>query len=200
MFGEIIAFIRRNGLAVIFKHALELYIGGILRFLPGIEGLFARGLFYRLLFTRCGRKLIVYPHVHMIFCGRIAVGSRVAINVGCYIDGGGGLTIGDNVLFGPNVVVATRDHGYQRLDIPMCEQPVGYGEVRIGNDVWIGANAFINKGISIGDGSIIAAGAVVTRDVAPYTIVGGNPARKISDRVVDQSAKSADAQVEPSGH
>jgi acetyltransferase-like isoleucine patch superfamily enzyme len=183
MLNEIWKFICRNGVITICKHILELYVGGLLGLLPGIEGLFARGLFYRLMFSKCGHKLIIYPHVHIIFCGRIVVGNRVAINTGCYIDGGGGLTIGSNVMFGPNVVIATRDHGFQRVDIPMCEQPVGYGEIHIGDDVWVGANVFINKGVTIAVGSIVAAGAVVTRDVAPYSIVGGNPAKVIGSRI-----------------
>ena len=84
---------------------------------------------------------------------------------------------------GTDVTIITRNHRFDRTDIPMMEQ--GFEEERpvyIGNDVWIGDRALILPGVHIGDGSIIAAGAVVTKDVPPYSIVAGVPARKIRDR------------------
>lgn len=84
---------------------------------------------------------------------------------------------------GTDVIIITRNHRFDRTDIPMMEQ--GFEEERpvyIGNDVWIGDRVLILPGVHIGDGSIIAAGAVVTKDVPPYSIVAGVPARKIRDR------------------
>ena len=84
---------------------------------------------------------------------------------------------------GTDVTIITRNHRFDRTDIPMMEQ--GFEEERpvyIGNDVWIGDRVLILPGVHIGDGSIIAAGAVVTKDVPPYSIVAGVPARKIRDR------------------
>ena len=84
---------------------------------------------------------------------------------------------------GTDVTIITRNHRFDRTDIPMMEQ--GFEEERpvyIGNDVWIGDRALILPGVHIGDGSIIAAGAVVTKDVPPYSIAAGVPARKIRDR------------------
>ena len=86
-------------------------------------------------------------------------------------------------MMGTDVTIITRNHRFDRTDIPMMEQ--GFEEERpvyIGNDVWIGDRALILPGVHIGDGSIIAAGAVVTKDVPPYSIVAGVPARKIRDR------------------
>jgi len=68
---------------------------------------------------------------------------------------------------------------------PNCNDHVAKGDVLIGNDVWIGASAFLASGISIGDGAVVAAHAVVTRDVPPYAIVGGNPARQIRFRFAE---------------
>lgn len=86
-------------------------------------------------------------------------------------------------MMGTDVIIITRNHRFDRTDIPMMEQ--GFEEERpvyIGNDVWIGDRVLILPGVHIGDGSIIAAGAVVTKDVPPYSIVAGVPARKIRDR------------------
>lgn len=86
-------------------------------------------------------------------------------------------------MMGTDVTIITRNHRFDRTDIPMMEQ--GFEEERpvyIGNDVWIGDRALILPGVHVGDGSIITAGAVVTKDVPPYSIVGGVPARKIRNR------------------
>ena len=91
--------------------------------------------------------------------------------------------IGDYVLMGPDVVIFTKNHRADRTDIHIGAQ--GMTECRkvtIGNDVWIGQRVMIMPGVTIGDGCIIAAGAVVTKDVPPYCMVGGVPARVIKSR------------------
>lgn len=105
--------------------------------------------------------------------------SGIGINAKIY----GTCHIGRYVMMGTDVTIITRNHRFDRTDIPMMEQ--GFEEERpvyIGNDVWIGDRVLILPGVHIGDGSIIAAGAVVTKDVPPYSIVAGVPARKIRDR------------------
>lgn len=105
--------------------------------------------------------------------------SGIGINAKIY----GTCHIGRYVMMGTDVTIITRNHRFDRTDIPMMEQ--GFGEERpvyIGNDVWIGDRVLILPGVHIGDGSIIAAGAVVTKNVPPYSIVAGVPARKIRDR------------------
>jgi len=109
-------------------------------------------------------------------CGKnLIIGKRVFINSGCKFQDQGGITIGDDVLIGHNVVIATLNHSMNpdhRGD--MVPKPV-----YIGNKVWIGANASLLPGVRIGDGAIVAAGAVVNKDVAPMTVVGGVPAKFI---------------------
>ena len=182
MLKEIIAFLRRNGMRAVVTHALEIYIGALLRWLPGIEGLLLRGLFYRALVQRGGKSLLIYPSVYIIFSHRMTVGQRVAINVGTYIDAGGGLEIGDHVMIGPHCIISSREHSIEPSGIPMCYQPVRYREIKIGNDVWLGANVSIRGGVQIGDGSVVAAGAVVVSDVPPNAIVGGVPAKVLRFR------------------
>ncbi len=94
------------------------------------------------------------------------------------------VTIGENVMMGPDCHIFTAFHEYSRTDIPMIQQ--GYSERRpvvIGNDVWIGIRVIIMPGVHIGNGCIIGAGAVVTHDVPDYAVVGGVPARVIRYRL-----------------
>ena len=94
------------------------------------------------------------------------------------------VTIGNNVMIGKDLKIFTQNHRTDRVDIPMNQQ--GFCDVSpltIGNDVWICDSVIITPGCThIGDGSILAAGAVVTSDVEPYTVVGGNPAKIIKYR------------------
>ena len=109
-------------------------------------------------------------------CGKnIRFGQRVFVNSGCRFQDQGGITIGDDALIGHNVVIATLNHAIDPAERATTEP----SPVRIGNSVWVGANATILPGVTIGDGAIVAAGAVVTKDVPPNTIVGGVPARFI---------------------
>ena len=94
----------------------------------------------------------------------------------------GPLTIGTHCAVAAHVVFASIGHGYARTDIPMIEQPVMKKKIVLEDDVWIGANAVIIQGVTVGTGSIVGAGAVVTKDVPPYTVVGGTPASVIRSR------------------
>jgi len=94
--------------------------------------------------------------------------------------------LGANVLMGPNVIVLTQNHRHDRCDIPMRLQ--GYEPIKpvhIKDDVWIGRNVLIMPGVTVGTGAILAAGAVVTKDVPKYAIVGGVPARVLKYRNQD---------------
>jgi len=111
-------------------------------------------------------------------CGKnIRIGERVFVNSGCRFQDQGGITIGDDALIGHNVVIATLNHD---LD-PSLRAATVPEPVIIGNRAWIGANATVLPGVTIGEGAVVAAGAVVTKDVAPRTIVGGVPARRIRE-------------------
>ena len=109
-------------------------------------------------------------------CGKnIRVGKNVFINSGCCFQDQGGITIGDGVLIGHQVVLATLDHV---LD-PDKRQSIIPRPIVIGNNVWIGSHSTILGGVTVGDNAVIAAGAVVTKDVPPNTIAGGVPAKII---------------------
>lgn len=115
------------------------------------------------------------------FSGQVSLGSRSSIGVNAKLDGP--VSIGRDVMMGPECCILTRNHRFDNADVPMIDQ--GYESVRpvaIGDDVWIGQRAIILPGVTIGGGSIIAAGAVVTSDVEPYSIVGGVPAKLLKKR------------------
>ncbi len=92
------------------------------------------------------------------------------------------ITIGDRVNVGPGVAIIGANHGMSSLDLPMQDQPQISKAVSIGNDVWIGAKAVILPGVNIGDGAVVAAASVVTKDVPSQTVVAGCPAQKIRER------------------
>jgi acetyltransferase-like isoleucine patch superfamily enzyme len=98
------------------------------------------------------------------------------------LDGRGGITIGDNVLIGPNCVIASCEHSFGDPRVPICQQPVKYAAITIGNDVWIGEGVSIAGGLTIGDGCIIGAKSMVTRDCVPYGVYVGTPAKLIRMR------------------
>ena len=108
--------------------------------------------------------------------------------------------IGDNVILGNRVaIVGKYDHNYQQIGTPIRlasairEKNYSWKGInlitKIGNDVWIGYGSTVMQGVTISDGAIIAAGSVVTKDVEPYTIYGGNPAKKIRDRFNSEEDK-----------
>jgi acetyltransferase-like isoleucine patch superfamily enzyme len=108
-------------------------------------------------------------------CG-IEIGRNCHFNFGCYLSGTGGLTIGDNCLFAPDVKVITGGHNFDDVTRPIIEQGINRGRVFIEDNVWIGAGAIILPNVRIGSGSVVAAGAVVTKSVEPNSVVGGVPA------------------------
>jgi acetyltransferase-like isoleucine patch superfamily enzyme len=113
---------------------------------------------------------------------RIRVGARSTIPNTSVIDGRGGLEIGDDCLIGFQNVILTSTHESADLDMPIRTQGMYQAPVRIGNDVWTGCRVVIVPGVTVGDHAIVGAGSVVTRDVAPWAIVVGVPAKFIRDR------------------
>lgn len=134
-----------------------------------------RALFSKLIGKPVDESFGLFPPFYTD-CGKnISIGKHVFINMGCKFQDQGGISIGDGSLIGHNVVLATLNHAAAPEDRgSMIPAPI-----RIGKHVWIGANATILPGITIGDGAIVAAGAVVTKNVPENTIVGGVPAKVI---------------------
>lgn len=115
------------------------------------------------------------------FGQEVALGSRSGIGINCELHGP--IAIGDNVMMAPEVVIYTKNHQIARTDLPMNLQGESLpAPVVIKDDVWIGRRCMIMPGVTIGEGSVIAAGAIVTKDIPPYSIAGGVPAKVIKKR------------------
>ena len=115
----------------------------------------------------------LFPPFYTDFGKNITIGKEVFINFGCRFQDQGGIEIGDGALIGHNVVLATINHDLN----PKENRKNHYAPIKIGSHVWIGSNATILPGVTIGDWAVVAAGAVVTRDVPTMTVVGGVPAK-----------------------
>lgn len=118
---------------------------------------------------------------HVIFNHALQIGDNSGI--GQFSEIYGDVRIGNDVMMGTNCIIYTVNHAFDRLDIPMRQQ--GSSDVKpviIGDDVWIGGRVTILPGVHIGRGAIIGAGAVVTKDVPEFAIVGGNPAKILKYR------------------
>lgn len=131
-----------------------------------------------------GADAILKAGSHLCPCradASVRIGARTTVGISTLIYASERIDIGDDCMIAPFVHIVDSNHGTRR-DTPMNRQPNETAPIRIGNDVWIGAHVVILKGVTIGDGAIVAAGAVVRDDVAPYSIVGGVPARMIGER------------------
>lgn len=129
-----------------------------------------------------GRRCVIDRYMTIECRGRLAVGDDVIFGHHVTLGVNDAVTIGNDCLIAELVSIRDHDHEFERTDVPMRRQGARSRPVVIGNDVWIGSKATILSGVTIGDHSIIAAGAVVTSDVEPGTIVGGVPAKVIGSR------------------
>ena len=110
----------------------------------------------------------------------IRIGDFSELGTNCIIQSN--TEIGNNVIMGPDVKIYTKNHVYESLDMPIQFQGHTSEKTVIGNDVWLGANVVVTPGVKIGNHSIVAAGAIVTKDVPDYAVVGGVPAKVLKYR------------------
>ena len=125
--------------------------------------------------TVIDESVAVFPPVHINYGRHLSIGKNVFINFNCTFLGLGGIVIEDDVLIGPDVKILSESHQLP----PLERQSLIPGKVRIEKNVWVGAGATILPGITIGENAVIAAGAVVTKDVPANTVVAGIPAKVI---------------------
>ena len=133
---------------------------------------------------RLGERNIIYPGATIrIDQGWMKTGLEVSFGPGCHIyEPRAGLTIGDHCLIGGGVLICGVNHGRALRGVPMRKQEFEAAPIVLENDVWVGMGAILLPGVTLREGAIVAAGAVVTSDVDPGNVVGGVPARRIKSR------------------
>lgn len=121
----------------------------------------------------------------------IIIGDRTGISARAYLAGQGGITIGNDVIMGPNVQVFSENHAFSDLILTIKEQGVIKQAVNIGNNCWLGAGSTILAGVNIGDGCVVAAGSVVNKSFPENSIIGGIPAKVLKNRetIIQKSTK-----------
>jgi len=163
----------------LFYHALGRYLPNTTR--PG--GTLWRAIRYwicRPLFAHCGQNVNICRDASIVF-HTVSIGANSSVGPNAFVDRG--TRIGTNVMMGPDVLIYTRNHCTSRTDIPMTEQGFrSVAAVIIGDDVWIGSRVIILPGVTVGSGSVLGAGTVVSRDVPPFAVVVGNPGRVVRYR------------------
>lgn len=141
---------------------------------------FLRRFFGKKIVASCGKNVNFERGAY--FTPEVRVGDNSGIGTRCELYGP--VTIGNDVMMAPEVIIYTSGHNFDRTDVTMIEQGFTDPEpVTIGNDVWIGRRVIIMPGVTIGNGAVIGAGAVVTKDVPDYAVVGGVPAKVLKMRI-----------------
>lgn len=141
-----------------------------------------KSMMLRCLGAKVGRRVIYYPGLWIMPCRNLIIGDDVDLAHGVLITTGGGVSIGDRTMIGYRAQILSTSHIIPPKPTKMFDAGDRYGAVKIENDVWIGANAVILPGVTIGEGAVVAAGSAVTKDVLPFTVVGGIPAKIIRNR------------------
>lgn len=149
---------------------------------PQVGQRFIRRLCAKLILKNCGKDVNIEKGA--VFSSDIEIGDGSGLGINSRISGK--VIIGSNVMMGPCVSLYAQNHIFDRTDIPMNKQGFVSGNIIIEDDVWIGANSIILNNVTIGKGAIVGAGSVVTHNVAPYSIVGGNPAKCIRMRKISE--------------
>ncbi|MDV0785986.1 acyltransferase [Citrobacter amalonaticus] len=156
--------------------ALLLYVWEFL--ISKIPNNYIRRIYFcRFMKNEAAEPISLLRNINLTCVGGIAIGRNTTINKGVYLDGRGKIYLGSNVSISPDVKIITASHDVNCPEFTLQLKPVD-----IDDYVWVCSAAIILPGVTLGKGSVIAAGAVVTKDVAPYTIVAGNPARVIGYR------------------
>ena len=130
----------------------------------------------------CGENFYAHTGISILYPKNITIGNNVSINRYTTITARAPINIGNNVLIGPFVVITSSNHEYRNKEELILNQGHNDKPIIIEDDVWIGAHSVILPGVTIGKGSVLAAGSVVTKNVEPYSVVGGVPAKLIKQR------------------
>ena len=157
------------------KYEAQLWLWALLRIIPGNLGCCIRSM---LLPATLGKNVKIWDGTDIVRPSKLIIGNNVLINKRCLLHAGGGIKIGNNVLIGPEVIIYTQNHNFASSSL-ITAQGYSWKEVVIDDNVWIASRVIILPGVKVGTGSVVGAGSVVTKNVEPYSLVTGNPAKKI---------------------
>lgn len=148
-----------------------------------------RNFILRLLFKKMGKNVYIDYGVYFRFPKKIEIGNEVTIGKGSKLfpsfhNSEAYIRIGNNIRIGPDVLFLSAGHDYKHLSLPDTG-----GTIIINDNVWIGARSIILQGVTIGEGAVVAAGSIVTKNVDNYMIIAGNPAKIIKERKIDATNK-----------
>ncbi|WP_432798745.1 acyltransferase [Poriferisphaera sp. WC338] len=169
-----------NKLLRVTKEELWALVETLTNWIPGRIGSHFRGFILSLV-AKSGKRLLVRAYAHVFSPHNLIIGDHCSIGRFSILNCVGTVRMGNYVRMGPNVMITTLNHGFVK-GTNIHHQECELQQVTIGDDVWIGGHASILAGINIGNGVVIAAGAVVTKDVPDNAIVGGVPAKILKYR------------------
>jgi acetyltransferase-like isoleucine patch superfamily enzyme len=153
---------------------------------PLTIGNYTRKILYKLVLKKCGKNFKTGIRIKIQEPSNISLGNNVELNYGVWIAANkhkkGSIKIGDNVLIGPYTILHSGNHIFKNPNISINKQGFEFDEIVIKDDVWIAARCTILSGVTIGEGSVIAAGSVITKDIPPFSVVAGVPGKIISKR------------------
>jgi len=155
---------------------------GCCRGTPGLLGAGLRLIIVRSLARSCGENVFIGPYTLLSYLEHCDIGNHVSIRAFCDIGANGGLRIGANVSIASGTVVLTTEHDYRQTAVPMRDAPTLLKSTTIEDDVWIGSHCGITAGVTIGRGSVVGLGSVVTHSIPPDSVAVGVPARVIARR------------------
>jgi len=179
-------FNRYRGLLNFFTKLLGLLPRGLRAYLwvlsdglPDKMGLALRYCLLKRLAKRCGDNVFIGRSVEIKHWDKLSIGSNVSIHKQCYLDACGGIDIADDVSIAHQSSLISFEHTWDDASLPIRDNPVRLGRIAIADDVWIGCGCRILAGVTVHSGSIVAAGAVVTKNVPRHTVAAGVPAKPI---------------------
>lgn len=158
--------------------------------IPGLFGDRLRARFVAKRIKSVGENFLVLAGTRFRTMENLVIGDNVTLGYDNFIQALGGVTIGNNVLCGPGVKIWSVNHNYQKKSVLIRDQGQSLKPVVLGDDIWLGSNAFITPGVILPQGAVVAANAMVTaKHYKPYCIVAGNPGRVIGYRSDEDNEK-----------
>jgi len=145
---------------------------------PFSSGLLVRSACVRRLSQECGTNVIIAPGVYIFGFERLRIGNNVSIQHSSHLSSAGGISIGNDVSIAHGCTIMSNDHDFRaNPTLPIRDSGMVYGEVIISNDVWLGCYVTILRGVTIGERTVVGAGAVVTRPIPSHSLCAGVPAK-----------------------